>query len=75
MYVDVCIYVYVCVCVRVCVCVCMCVCVCVCVCTALINSSATDKGWIAKVKVTNPKEFDALMDQVAYDKFCKEAAH
>jgi glycine cleavage system H lipoate-binding protein len=54
---------------------CVCVCVCVCVCTALINSSATDKGWIAKVKVTNPKEFDALMDQVAYDKFCKEAAH
>merc|ERR1719183_233308 len=42
---------------------------------ALINSSATDKGWIAKVKVTNPAELEAMMDQAAYDKFCEEAAH
>jgi len=40
---------------------------------ALINSSATDKGWIAKVKVTNPAELDGMMDQAAYDKFCQEA--
>ena len=40
---------------------------------ALINSSATEGGWIAKVKVSDPKELDALMDQAEYDKFCAEA--
>jgi glycine cleavage system H protein len=35
---------------------------------ALINSSAADKGWFFKLKLNNPSEFDALMDENAYKK-------
>merc|ERR1719183_1405665 len=42
---------------------------------SLINQSSTDKGWIAKVKVSNPSELDGMMDQAAYDQFCKDSAH
>merc|ERR1719409_284910 len=42
---------------------------------SLINQGATTDGWIAKVKISDPKELDGMMDQAAYDKFCEEAAH
>ncbi|BBJ28252.1 glycine cleavage system protein GcvH [Athalassotoga saccharophila] len=39
----------------------------------LINKSAEGDGWIAKIEVSNPKEFDNLLDKAAYDKFVKES--
>lgn len=39
----------------------------------LINKSAEDQGWIVKIEVSNPKEFDNLLDKSAYDKFLKES--
>ncbi|MCL5032497.1 MAG: glycine cleavage system protein GcvH [Thermotogae bacterium] len=38
----------------------------------LINKSAEGDGWIAKIEASNPKEFDALLDKTAYDKFVDE---
>ena len=38
----------------------------------LVNESAQDKGWMIKVKVSNPKEIDSLMDEGQYKKFCEE---
>lgn len=38
----------------------------------LINKSAEGDGWIAKIEISNPKEFDALLDKTAYDKFVEE---
>lgn len=28
-----------------------------------------EEGWIAKIKITNPKELEGLMDKAAYDEF------
>lgn len=39
----------------------------------LINKSAEGDGWIAKIEVSNPKEFDALLDKATYDKFVSES--
>eukprot|EP00123_Amoebidium_parasiticum_P001066 comp12063_c0_seq1/m.6776 comp12063_c0_seq1/g.6776 ORF comp12063_c0_seq1/g.6776 comp12063_c0_seq1/m.6776 type:complete len:157 (-) comp12063_c0_seq1:578-1048(-) len=39
----------------------------------LINQSAEEKGWLVKLKLTNPSEFDALMDKAAYESHCKAA--
>lgn len=39
----------------------------------LINKAAESDGWIAKIEVSNPKEFDALLDKAAYDKFVSES--
>ncbi len=39
----------------------------------LINKSAEGDGWIAKIEVSNPKEFDTLLDKAAYDKFVEES--
>lgn|SRR5574344_1467527 len=33
---------------------------------ALINSDCYDKGWIIKIKISNPSELDSLMDATAY---------
>ncbi|KAJ3300378.1 hypothetical protein HK104_001341 [Borealophlyctis nickersoniae] len=33
---------------------------------SLINSSTYEKGWIAKIKISNPEELDALLDEKAY---------
>ena len=32
----------------------------------LVNSSPYDKGWLIKIKMTDPKELDSLMDAPAY---------
>jgi glycine cleavage system H protein len=37
-----------------------------------INSDAEGTGWIAKIKVSDPSEADALMDSEAYRKHCEE---
>jgi glycine cleavage system H protein len=36
-----------------------------------INADPMGKGWIYKVKLSNPSELDGLMDQAAYDVFIK----
>ena len=40
---------------------------------ALVNEGAESTAWFFKVKLSDPKELDALMDKVAYDKFCATA--
>lgn len=40
----------------------------------LINNAPLDT-WIIKVKIENPEELKALMDQTAYDEFCANEAH
>lgn len=30
-------------------------------------------GWLAKIKVSNPSELDALMDEAAYEAHCDSA--
>jgi glycine cleavage system H protein len=37
-----------------------------------VNSDPLGKGWFFKVKLSDPKELDGLMDQAAYDKFVAE---
>lgn len=32
----------------------------------LVNSDPTGKGWLFKLKLTNPSQLDGLMDDVAY---------
>ncbi|WP_430423925.1 glycine cleavage system protein GcvH [Phenylobacterium sp.] len=34
-----------------------------------VNASAEDAGWFAKVKLSDPAEYEALMDRAAYDAF------
>ena len=36
---------------------------------ALANSDPLGKGWFFKVKLANPSEVDALLDETAYNKF------
>ncbi|MFH1470627.1 MAG: glycine cleavage system protein GcvH [Candidatus Micrarchaeota archaeon] len=38
----------------------------------LVNQSPQEKGWLVKIKVSNPKEMDSLMDEAQYKKFCEE---
>jgi glycine cleavage system H protein len=38
---------------------------------SLINEEATGKGWLFKLKLANPSELDALMDEAAYQEFLK----
>lgn len=35
---------------------------------ALINTSPEEKGWLMKIRPSNPKELDGLMDEAAYKK-------
>jgi len=37
-----------------------------------INKDPYGAAWLAKIKLTNPDQVDALMDAAAYEKFCKE---
>jgi len=37
--------------------------------TAVINEDAEGRGWLFKLKLSDPKELDALMDADAYAKF------
>ncbi len=39
----------------------------------LVNKSAEGDGWIAKIEVSNPNEFNSLLDKSAYDKFIEES--
>ena len=38
---------------------------------SLINEDAMGKGWIFKIRLSNPAEIDALMDEAAYQDFLK----
>lgn len=37
-----------------------------------INSDPYGTAWLAKIKLTNPAQLDALMDAAAYEAYCKE---
>lgn len=37
-----------------------------------VNSDPYGVAWLAKVKLTNPAQLDALMDAAAYEKYCQE---
>lgn len=37
-----------------------------------VNSDPYGAAWLAKIKITNPGQLDALMDAAAYEKYCKE---
>jgi len=41
---------------------------------SLINEDAIGKGWLFRVKLADPKELDALMDEAAYQEFLKTEA-
>ncbi|MFD0666401.1 glycine cleavage system protein GcvH [Ramlibacter sp. MAHUQ-53] len=41
---------------------------------SLANSDPLAAGWFFKVKLANPAEVDALMDETAYDAFAKNGA-
>ena len=34
---------------------------------ALVNEDPYDKGWLVKIKITDPAQLDSLMDAAAYD--------
>jgi len=36
---------------------------------SLVNTSPSDEGWFFKIKLSDPSEFDDLMDEAAYKKF------
>lgn len=36
-----------------------------------INKAAESDGWIAKIEISDPKEFDGLLDKATYDKVVK----
>jgi len=39
----------------------------------LINRSPYDEGWIVKMKVSNPEQFDSLLEKEQYDKLVGES--
>jgi len=39
----------------------------------LVNNSAYENGWIAKVKMSNPADLDGSMDEAAYKEFLKNS--
>jgi glycine cleavage system H protein len=41
---------------------------------SLINEDAMGKGWIAKIRLSDPAELDGLMDEAAYQDFLKTIA-
>lgn len=42
---------------------------------ALINQDPIEKGWMAKIKISNDAELAEMMDDGAYTKFCEENPH
>ncbi|MCK9456178.1 MAG: Glycine cleavage system H protein [bacterium ADurb.Bin157] len=38
---------------------------------ALVNEDPTGKGWIVKIKISDPKEYDQLLDEAAYKATCE----
>jgi glycine cleavage system H protein len=41
---------------------------------SLINEDATGKGWLFRLKLSNPSQLDSLMDEAAYQVFLKSIA-
>ena len=41
----------------------------------LINKDPQENGWLFKIRPSNPKELDALMDTKAYEAYLAETAH
>ena len=41
---------------------------------ALVNEDAQGKAWFFKLKISNPAELDALMDEAAYLEFVKQSS-
>lgn len=41
----------------------------------LLNNDPEVEGWLLKVKLSNPKELDTLMDAKAYEAYLAETAH
>lgn len=39
-----------------------------------INQDPYGKGWIVRIKLSNPSELDSLMDAAAYTAYCNERA-
>ncbi len=42
---------------------------------SLANSDPLGAGWFFKVKLANPSELDALMDETSYSKYAADNAH
>lgn len=42
---------------------------------ALLNQSPLEKGWLFKMKPSNPAEGETLMNWAAYQDFVKQSAH
>ncbi|CEG75346.1 Putative Glycine cleavage system H protein [Rhizopus microsporus] len=42
---------------------------------SLINQSAEGEGWLAKIKLSNPQELEALMDEAQYKEHCANDEH
>ena len=42
---------------------------------SLVNKSADKDGWMIKLKVSDAKELDSLLDQAAYDKLVADSKH
>jgi glycine cleavage system H protein len=40
-----------------------------------INEDAFGFGWIARIKMSNPKDLDKLMDAATYTTYCKKDHH
>ena len=38
---------------------------------ALVNEDPTGKGWIVKIKISDPKEYDQLLDEAVYKATCE----
>ena len=38
----------------------------------LVNQDPFGKAWMARIKLSDPKELDGLMDATAYQKYCDE---
>ena len=41
----------------------------------LINKDAQSSGWLFKIRPSNVRELDALMDTAAYEKYLADSAH
>lgn len=42
---------------------------------ALVNRSPHEEGWLFRVRMSDPRDLEGLMDFPAYQEFLKEAAH
>lgn len=42
---------------------------------AALSDDPFGKGWMIKLKITDPSELSALMDQAEYETFCQSESH